>query len=56
MDYPMSAELAAFRSVDFSWVRALQSVWRDSPFHVEALHEPLLDDVFEDFLRPRTPT
>jgi hypothetical protein len=51
----MSAGLAAFRAVDFSWVRPLQSVWHDPPFHVEALHERIVEDVIVDFLKLKRP-
>lgn len=41
--------LSAFRAVDFDWTRQLQSVWRDSTYHVEALHKSIADDLLNEF-------
>jgi Helicase HerA, central domain len=45
------AGLAAFRSVDFGWVQQLKSIWSDPPYHVPALHQPIIDDVSDYFAR-----
>jgi hypothetical protein len=41
--------LQALRDADFNWVRDLSSVWRDSPFHNEAIHPATLDDIAQHF-------
>jgi len=53
----MTADLTAFRAVDFNWTRDLQSVWVDSPFEVSDVHKHVADEVMEDFiLRTKSPT
>jgi len=51
----MTPELAAFRAVDFDWVRHLQSVWHDTPYNVEDLHKPVADRILDDFARLSRP-
>jgi hypothetical protein len=46
----MTDALAALRAVDFDWVRSLDSVWRDPPFHVATLNAGAADDVMAYFL------
>jgi Helicase HerA, central domain len=45
----MTTELEAFRTVDFNWVRQLRGIWRDPPYHVDLLHQALIDDIFSYF-------
>ena len=40
---------AAFLEADFRWVSTLQSVWRDSPSHVEALQEAAANRIMAAF-------
>jgi hypothetical protein len=47
----MTTELEAFRTVDFNWVRQLQSVWRDPPYHVDSIHQALIDDIVDYFTK-----
>jgi hypothetical protein len=47
----MTPELEAFRAVDFNWVRQLRSIWRDPPYHVESLHQALIDDIIDYFAK-----
>ncbi len=42
--------LAALREADFNWVRDLSSVWRNSPFHNDAIHKPVLDELITSFV------
>ena len=41
----MTSELDAFASVDFDWTSHLQSVWRDTPYHVEDINGAIADDI-----------
>jgi uncharacterized protein DUF87 len=50
MDYAMTSELEAFRSVDFVWTRQLKSIWRDQPYHVPTIHKGVVDDLFAYFV------
>ena len=45
----MTTGLEAFRAADFSWVRQLQSIWRDPSYHVDSLHQALIDDIVNYF-------
>ena len=47
----MTSDLEAFRAVDFNWVRQLRSVWRDPQYHIETLHEILIDDIVDYFAK-----
>jgi Helicase HerA, central domain len=47
----MTTELEAFGAVDFNWVRQLQSIWRDPPYHVDSIHQALADDVLDYFTK-----
>jgi hypothetical protein len=47
----MTTELEAFRAVDFNWVRQLRSIWRDPSYHVDSLHQVLIDDIIEYFTK-----
>ncbi len=46
----MTAELDAFRSINFVWTRQLKSIWRDQPYHVAAIHRGVLDDLLTYFV------
>lgn len=41
--------LGALRSVNFDWVRSLDSIWRDPPYHVASFHEDIVQDVMAFF-------
>src|SRR5947209_343588 len=45
----MTPELEAFRAVDFNWVRQLRSIWRDPSYHVDSLHQGIIDDIMDYF-------
>jgi len=45
----MTTDLEAFRAVDFNWVRHLRGIWRDPSYHVESLHQALIDDIVDYF-------
>jgi DNA helicase HerA-like ATPase len=46
----MSEPLRAFRAADFNWTRDLQSVWTDSSFQVDELHNDVVDELMEVFV------
>jgi hypothetical protein len=54
MDYQMNAALRALRAADFNWTHDLQSVWSDPTFHVDELHESLIDRIIDDFFARTT--
>src|SRR5271154_1667013 len=45
----MKDALRALRAADFNWTHDLQSVWSDPAFHVEELHQSLIDGIIDDF-------
>jgi hypothetical protein len=45
----MTIDLDAFRAVDFNWVRQLRSIWRDPSYHVDSLHQEIIDDIINYF-------
>jgi hypothetical protein len=47
----MTTELEAFGAVDFNWVRQLQSIWRDPPYHVDSIHPALVNDIVNYFTK-----
>ena len=47
----MTTELEAFRAVDLNWVRQLRSIWRDQSYHVDSLHQALIDDMVDYFTK-----
>jgi len=47
----MTIEFEAFRAVDFNWVRQLRGIWRDPSYHVESLHQALVDDIVDYFTK-----
>jgi DNA replication protein DnaC len=47
----MTTELEAFGAVDFNWVRQLQSIWRDPPYHVDSIHPALINDIVDYFTK-----
>jgi Helicase HerA, central domain len=46
----MTIEFDAFRAVSFNWTRQLKSIWRNPPYHVQSLHQPVVDDVVSHFI------
>ena len=47
----MTTELEALRAVDFNWVRQLRSIWRDPSYHVESIHQALINDIVDYFAK-----
>ena len=46
----MNAALRALGAADFNWTHDLQSVWSDSAFQVDQIHQPLIDRIVDEFL------
>jgi hypothetical protein len=45
----MNAGLHALRAADLNWTHDLQSVWSDSCFQVDEIHQSLIDHVVDEF-------
>jgi hypothetical protein len=50
VDFAMTTEIDAFRSVNFVWTRQLKTIWRDQSYHVPSIHQKVLDDLAGYFL------
>lgn len=44
-------ELDVLREVDFNWTRQLRGIWRDQPYNVPAIHQDVLNDIMQYFLK-----
>lgn len=46
----MSTAIEAFKKVDFSWVRSLESVWNDNTVHVSGANDEAAISIIESFI------